>query len=62
MEKLYGAVSNWYKISFFTYDKTLLIEISYSLSTETDLGIQYIWHNNVTNLIHFHFHKHFIVS
>jgi hypothetical protein len=21
-----------------------------------------LYHNNVTNLIHFHFHKHFIVS
>jgi hypothetical protein len=22
---------------------------------------EYLYHNNVTNLIHFHFHKHFIV-
>jgi hypothetical protein len=28
----------------------------------TKIAILCLTHNNVTNLIHFHFHKHFIVS
>jgi DNA relaxase NicK len=41
MEKIYGAVNKWY-VYHHPHTIKLLIWISYSVSRETDLGIQHI--------------------